>query len=144
MKKNICIISIFVLVSVGLLLGSTLAVASESGDLPIRPPTATPVPIIAGGRITLSVQATQPMHNTLWTVVQWQDANQDWHDVEGWQGTLDENGQVIWWVAAKDLETGPFRWLVYESTDKQVSLVTSESFNLPHNKQTIVVDVTLP
>jgi hypothetical protein len=52
----------------------------------------------------------------LWTVVEWQDAFGDWHEVEGWRGALDEvargEGRKVWWVSLDDLGKGPFRWTV--------------------------------
>lgn len=149
MKKNIFSISVFVLVSIWLLLGSTMAGASEMGNLPPRPPTATPIPPTAtpipptGGLIILNVQATQPVPNDLWTNVQWQDDNDGWHDVEGWRGTFNENLNVIWWVAPEDLGKGPFRWVVYEEQTTEVTLAISESFYLPSNNKAIVEVVVL-
>jgi hypothetical protein len=73
------------------------------------------------------------------TVVQWQDAWGDWHDVEGWRGTLDGvsadvSGKIVghktWWVAAKDLGKGPFRWQVYRCENGKL-LATSAPFYLP-------------
>jgi hypothetical protein len=64
-----------------------------------------------------------------WSVVQWQDSNADWQNVEGWRGKLD-NGTRRWWVHPKDFDTGPFRWVVYESPGGRL-LATSESFSLP-------------
>ena len=70
----------------------------------------------------------------LWTVVQWRDDRGYWHNVEGWQGTLDEVqdgvGEKVWWVAEADLGKGPFRWLVYQERDGRL-LVASDSFYLP-------------
>jgi hypothetical protein len=82
-----------------------------------------------GGFIELHVQAVQ-VPAGVWTVVQWQDAFGGWHDVEGWQGTLDAGDQKVWWVADKDFSTGPFRWVVYQGQGGP-SLVASESFYLP-------------
>lgn len=71
---------------------------------------------------------------TLWTLVQWQDHQGNWHDVEGWQGLLDElmnaQGYKSWWVAPGDLGRGPFRWAIYKSEGGTL-LHTSEPFNLP-------------
>ena len=54
----------------------------------------------------------------------------DWHDVAGWQGTLDDGQLKTWWVAKKDFGTGPFRWAVH--LEKSGPLVaSSESFFLP-------------
>ncbi len=67
----------------------------------------------------------------LWTIVQWQDSAGGWHDIDGWQGTLDEGDQKMWWLAPNLFGKGPFRWLVYQSTERDELLATSESFYLP-------------
>ena len=71
----------------------------------------------------------------LWTVVQWQDRAGEWHDVVGWQGSLDEANSAgckkVWWVAREDLDQGPFRWVIYWYRGGE-SLAQSESFDLPH------------
>jgi hypothetical protein len=79
----------------------------------------------------------------VWTVIQWQDAWGNWHDVEGWRGTLDgvsitESGgdeDVVglktWWVAESDLGKGPFRWVIYQNEGGQL-IGTSEPFQLPN------------
>ncbi len=117
-------------------------------DLPPRftptpaPPPAQPAPqsALAGAQIQLRAQFSQDWPATgipwqeLWTVVQWQDEWGYWHDVAGWQGTLDEAqdgvGTKTWWVAKEGFSTGPFRWVVYESAGGAV-VATSESFYLP-------------
>jgi hypothetical protein len=77
-------------------------------------------------------------------VVQWQDKAGGWHDVEGWQGTLEPDGSPApqggtgagrdgskrWWVAAKDFGTGPFRWIVTQGKNGR-PLAASAWFNLP-------------
>ncbi len=65
----------------------------------------------------------------LWTIVPWQDALGGWHDVQGWQGTLD-GYQKLWWVAEDDFGTGPFRWALYQGKGGAL-LAVSESFYLP-------------
>jgi hypothetical protein len=60
-------------------------------------------------------------------VVQWQDELGEWHDIDGWQSEI-EGSRITWHRAAKDLRTGPFRWVVYGDS---VILGTSESFSLP-------------
>jgi hypothetical protein len=65
-----------------------------------------------------------------WTVVQWQDRAGGWHDVEGWQGTLEPDGSKRWWVSAKDFGTGPFRWIVTDRQGGQL-LAISAPFSLP-------------
>jgi hypothetical protein len=71
----------------------------------------------------------------LWTVVQWQDGEGVWHDVEGWRGTLDEVaggvGRKVWWVAGPHLGKGPFRWVVYRDQAQVAPLTRSAPFHLP-------------
>jgi hypothetical protein len=67
----------------------------------------------------------------VWTIVQWQDSAGGWHDIDGWQGTLDEGDQKMWWLAPYLFGKGPFRWLVYQSTRGEKLLAASESFYLP-------------
>jgi len=89
----------------------------------------------------------------LWTVVQWQDHSGDWHDVEEWQGTLDEvnndkdkgmyEGEKVWWAAKADFDKGPFRWVVYRGRGGKL-LAQSESFYLPHfTGETVRVEVLI-
>lgn len=92
-------------------------VIQKPSDEPNRP---------VGAEIALSVI---PAQSGLWSVVEWQDANGDWQQVESWQGTLDA-GQKIWWVAQKDFGTGPFRWAVYQSAGGEL-LGASDPFMLP-------------
>ena len=67
----------------------------------------------------------------VWTIVQWQDTAGGWHDIDGWQGTLDEGDQKMWWLGPGLFGKGPFRWLVYQSTKGEKLLAPSESFYLP-------------
>jgi len=66
--------------------------------------------------------------------VQWQDDKGYWHDVAGWQSTLDEvqdgEGKKTWWLDEGLLGKGPFRWAVYRSQDGWL-LATSGPFDLP-------------
>ena len=74
----------------------------------------------------------------LWTIVQWQDAFGRWHDVEGWQGTLDSVtragiqvvGKKTWWLARDLFARGPFRWVVYRVQGGAL-VAASEPFFLP-------------
>jgi hypothetical protein len=136
-------------------------VQAASSDLPPRPPTATPVPPEkpgngakasehAGAWIELHFQLpahSPPLHGPeLWTVVQWQDTDGGWHDVEGWQGTMDDLaigvGNKVWWVAENDLGTGPFRWIVRRRYGGDL-LAGSESFHLPGTAgETMQVEVS--
>jgi hypothetical protein len=110
--------------------------------LPPRP-TAEPTsekPEETGGYIKLQVDAAPA---EMWTVVQWVDANGDWHDVDGWQGTLDDGVTKLWWVAPKDFATGPFRWAAYAAPEGEL-LGLSAEFNLPAQvKETVFVDLVL-
>jgi hypothetical protein len=114
--------------------------------LPTRPPTATPPDPTAtpdpslptGGLIELRIQ-TPPAN--AWTVVQWEDGLGGWHTVEGWQGTLDDGISKLWWVAPKDLDTGPFRWVIFDKRDGKVWGI-SPSFDLPATTgQRVVLEV---
>lgn len=87
----------------------------------------------------------------LWTVVQWQDRWGYWHDVDGWQGTLDkvylDDGQVMgtktWWVADTLFGEGPFRWLVSGDSGGKM-MVSSDPFNMPDDgSQTMTLSVSL-
>jgi hypothetical protein len=120
---------------------------------PALPPRPTPAPTLSprqdqvllyDSHIQLIVS---PARARLWTVVQWQDAFGNWHDVEGWRGTLDDfvgsRGEQVWWVAQADRGTGPFRWLVYDRPNGNL-LARSELFNLPTaSGQTVSVQVSL-
>jgi hypothetical protein len=139
-----------------------LAVLPETAEaLPPRPTVPLPPDDIepsAQAQIQLQVRFPDswPWQTThwqdLWTMVQWQDPSGAWHDVEGWQGTLDEvrcseNGDVTgyktWWVGGEHMGKGPFRWLVYQGKGSRL-LATSESFDLPSiNKAMLVVEVSL-
>ena len=78
-----------------------------------------------------------------WSVVQWQDKAGEGHNVEGWQGVLDQNGGQRWWVAEKDFGKESFRWLVTQGSDGPV-LGASASFNLPAGaNETVLVKVVL-
>ena len=113
---------------------------------PVPTPSSKPVP--SGGFIKLCVQFLQtfdvPWHQ-LWTVVQWQDDRDGWHDVEGWRGTLDEvednEGKKMWWVAKDGFGDGPFRWMLYQSEGIDVLLSQSAPFHLPDAAgKTVIVE----
>jgi hypothetical protein len=122
---------------------------------PELPPRGTPTPIPPPGGSDekdnkrekppgayIELQ-TQPSRAGLWAVVQWQDNAGGWRDVEGWRGALDTSGYQRWWVAAKDFDTGPFRWLVTAEPGGRV-LGGSAPFNLPRTaNETTRVQVKL-
>jgi hypothetical protein len=91
---------------------------------------------------------------TPWTAVEWQDGEGNWHTVEGWQGNFDHAlpegdrhfGLKTWWVAPRDLGTGPFRWVVY-AEGGGAYLARSEAFALPATlggQRTVDVTMTVP
>jgi len=74
-----------------------------------------------------------------WAVVQWQDQQGDWHNVEGWQGSLNSAGTQRWWVDQKDFASGPFRWVVMSAKDGAIR-GSSRFFDLPAGAdQTLLV-----
>ena len=92
------------------------------------------------------------MHwQTPWATVEWQDAQGDWHLVEGWQGQFDTVevteavvGVKSWWLAPELYGAGPFRWVVYAERGGDV-LARSVPFTLPGaGGQTTSVAVRLP
>lgn len=100
----------------------------EDDDEPVRPLVA---PLIL---------STDPNRSDLWSVVQWQGAAGNWHDVAGWRGVV-EKGRTIWWVEQKDFGKGPFRWVISQGEGGLV-VATSEPFTLPSQpKQALVVAV---
>jgi hypothetical protein len=140
-----------------LLLGGLLTLVAWP-SLPVQaqeglPPRETPAPqppadddddddsgASVGAYIELHVALVSP---DAWSVVQWEDSAGNWHNVEGWQGELGLDGFERWWVAAKDFNTGPFRWLVTQS-QAGPELGVSQPFNLPGGgNQVIRVTVTL-
>lgn len=111
---------------------------------PGPPPLKTPLPSPAGldgAVIELNVlfPASWPWREIgwqdLWTIVQWQDAFGNWHDVTGWQGGLDsisqQDGEYVgskmWWAGREQAVPGVFRWLVLQDKDG-ARLGASESF----------------
>lgn len=79
----------------------------------------------------------------MWAVVQWQDINGDWHDVNGWRSQIHANPLIKWWVAPKDLSTGPFRWKVYQAQDRGKLIWASQPFYLPKRGETLRVSASV-
>jgi hypothetical protein len=145
------IIAIGLLVTAALFLGVLSDTPSASAAPPPRP-TLTPTPLAAtspGNPIGSYIELRLPTDNiNLWTVVQWQDSQGGWHDVENWRGILDDinqhQGEKVWWVYLRDYGKGLFRWQVSQNPGGKV-LVTSHTFNLPGSaNQHVIVEVTLP
>jgi hypothetical protein len=76
----------------------------------------------------------------LWTVVQWQDRQGNWHDVPAWSGELELNGTIRWWVSIEDFNKGPFRWVVSNAPGGPV-LAVSPEFYLPDATTTTWVEI---
>jgi hypothetical protein len=120
------------------------------GELPPRPEsTATPIPTvtssvpITGAAIQLHTSEAMP---GAWTAVEWQNAQGDWYEVEGWRGHLDEaaGDMKTWWVYPANYGQGPFRWVVYASQNGD-QLTVSDPFELPtRHRQVITIEVELP
>jgi len=131
---------------IGLLLagmGLTVSPALAGSGLPPRDP---PPPVQHDHDngpekpVGAAIELVAPGYAGQWSAVQWQDSNGDWQTVEGWQGSLDERGVRRWWVAAKDFGTGPFRWVVGDTTQPGA---ISNPFNLPAvGAATLVVTIS--
>ncbi|MCP4409516.1 MAG: hypothetical protein GY807_17550 [Gammaproteobacteria bacterium] len=117
---------------------------------PRTPPTPTSSPSSdndSDGDDGLPAGAYIDLHSPgaagLWSVVQWQDSDGNWHVVEGWQGILNDQGYRRWWVEAKDFGKGPFRWQVYQHQEGDLR-ATSRLFHLPQGANKVVkVEVSL-
>jgi hypothetical protein len=141
MKSKLFSILAILLASVLLAQFLLIGTASIATALPPRP-TAVPTRQLSrlhGGFIELHIDGSPA--TGVWTVVQWQDAQDDWHDVTGWQGTLDEGNIKTWWVGEENLGAGPFRWVVMQ--DESV-LGVSDDFFLPAQPgQKVVVTILI-
>jgi hypothetical protein len=157
LASMICLALIVTIVCAELTLTTTPSLTQPAlAAAPPRPtlePAAKPGcrPGPTGGSIELHVQFPQTTRafgwQDLWTTVQWQDGRGNWHDVEGWRGTLDYIadgvGVKTWWVAKAQLGAGPFRWQVTLGKGGE-PIVTSLPFDLPDAvDQTVTVEVSL-
>ena len=129
--------------------GGGMWLAAPREDLPPRPdppagPTATAVPQ-EGGVIILQPDTAEPVSPDWWIEVEWQNGQGEWFKVDGWRGTFNPDGRVVWWVGPEHLGQGPFRWLVYAAVGDETPLAISPSFYLPEKAgETVLVTVSLP
>lgn len=152
---------------------SAVVIGSVDGDLPTRPPTATPEPISSLPTTTPTSVPTPtprptqspassnsskqpvdggfirlivvPIRANIWTQVQWLAGDGNWYDVYGWGGHLTENRDVLWFVGKELLGAEPaFRWQVYDAEGGSL-LATSTEFYLPQRaKEAVQVTLELP
>ncbi len=132
------------LIVMGALLTSLWQPTAQAGVLPPPRPTLTPTPQSSTGSY---IELRVPTDNiNLWTVVQWQDGEGNWHDVESWRGILDEihehKGDKIWWVLPGEYGDGPCRWQVYDRAGGKL-LATSHAFYLPTANRHVIAEVVL-
>ena len=126
--------------------GQPVTVAPALPEAPPENPVNTQMtvqllyPRLTGAFIELQAE---PLRPGLWTRMQWQDAEGGWHNIEGWQGSFNEEQRVSWWVGEEHLGEGPFRWLVYESQAGDL-LAVSQPFSLPsRGGEVLHVEVSL-
>jgi len=138
-RQTVFWLAVFILINLLLLAWPPLLTQAGSAGLPSRAMPA-PQPLDDGAYIVLQVQSAPA---GVWTIVQWQDSAGGWHDIEGWQGTLDEDDRKVWWVARDAFDKGPFRWAVYQGQRGQL-LATSAWFYLPASAgETVKLEVSL-
>ncbi len=139
----IIVLGVPALILGGLGSGQT-AWADELPPRPVTPmPIATPIPFPVDGALTETNHTGQAPPNTAsielrgtpaqagqFSIVQWQDPQNSWHDVEGWQAAVSATGGVRWDVYPRDFKTGPFRWAVYATRNGKL-VWASEAFHLP-------------
>ena len=137
-----------VLLGLGFVLLVTLAFVPKSQPQALPPrPEPEPTQEIEDKAQPDGAQIQLTVENAVggeWTQVQWQDTETGkWHNVDGWAGQIDQVNKVIWWVGKADLDSGPFRWQIFDGQDGSL-LATSDDFDLPSHSLTIVeVSVSL-
>lgn len=135
-----------VILLIAVLQAATLHLSLAYNDLPERPQPGLPErPVVPqppnpaketevfDARIILH---TNRWDKSLWAVIQWQGTDGTWHDVSGWRGQFNQYGQVRWRVEAKDFNTGPFRWVIYNENYLN-NLWMSIPFDLPNQGEVL-------
>jgi hypothetical protein len=114
--------------------------AAGVADLPPREETPTPNHLPAGAYIDLTVTGASI---DAWTIVQWQDGNGAWHNIEGWRAALVDDYQQ-WWLGRNSYGTGPFRWCVLDAPMGSI-VASSDAFYMPaRSGEWTHVTVTVP
>jgi len=120
--------------------------------LPPRPEPPSPAEPAQGGAIELRIQSTQAAEwAAVITLVQWQDGLGNWHDVDGWRGTLDQlfadGGRKTWFISGDLFGKGPFRWAIYQDAGAETGTKTlgvSDPFTMPgYNGEVVRVIVDI-
>ena len=117
-------------------------------ELPPRPEPPAPVQHtptdqsdddIEGAKIILTIPMSTPLpiNQASWTQVQWQDVDDQWHDVSGWAGTFTlspdhQSWEVEWWVDKEHFGDGPFRWQIEIGKTYKSPTIYSAEFLLPN------------
>lgn len=103
---------------------------------PTAAATATRIPVA-----TLLLKVTKAQAG-LGSVVQWQNAQGQWLDIEGWRGAVN-HGKTIWWVEPKDWGKAHYRWVVYEAASGKI-MATSQPFSLPKQRGEVLTVTLTP
>ena len=124
-----------------------LSLPASGFDLPPRPPDDPVQPVepadpltpvqtesVSGSKLVFQAESST-FDADDWTMIEWQTAAGDWVPVEGWQGTFMQTNnqlQVEWWIGSSQLNTGPYRWVVYPNQQSDTAEYVSNSFHLPN------------
>jgi len=123
---------------------ATPADPTPSEPIPTAQATVQPTAVATATRIpvaTLLLKVTKAQAG-LGSVVQWQNAQGQWLDIEGWRGAVN-HGKTIWWVEPKDWGKAHYRWVVYEAASGKV-MATSQPFSLPKQRGEVLTVTLTP
>ncbi len=130
--------------AVGNVLTETVSAPVEVAP-PVAQTTSTPAVAVSGwletegapaGGARILVQVAE-RYRSGWAVVQWQDENGDWQEIEGWRGDL-KNGRARWWVSPDLYGHKPFRWMIFSQPGGTL-LAASPEFAMPANSGEMLV-----
>ena len=112
---------------------------AAADELPPRPGAAANASVTGPELAHIELRAAVAIGTP--TVVQWRDAGEHWHDVDGWRLPVQSSGKVTWAVWPRDFATGPFRWVTYDPSTRAV-LAASKPFFLPCcSGSTLIVEI---